>query len=71
MNLADLKYTREEQDTIEWCLSNLDEEQTADIEEQAIEIASAQINAPEASERLLTILVQAIVRNAKHRGDIL
>jgi hypothetical protein len=68
MNLGNLKFTPEERNTIDWCCSNLEPEQIADIEEEAREIASVEINAPEAAETLLSTWVQVLVRNAKDNG---
>jgi len=69
MNLHNLKMTDEEARRLEWCRANLDEEQIAEVEDEALEIALREINAPVAAERLLELLVTVLVRNANERGD--
>jgi hypothetical protein len=64
MNLHNLKMTDEEARRLEWCRANLDEEQIAEVEDEALEIALREINAPVAAERLLELLVSVLVRNA-------
>jgi hypothetical protein len=48
----------------DWCHANLEEEQIAEVEEEALEIALREINAPVAADRLLELLVTVLVRNA-------
>lgn len=59
--------TDEEEQLYEWCHANLEEEQVVEVEEEALEIAMREINAPEAAEKLLELLVSVIVRNAEAR----
>jgi len=49
----------------------LTEEQIADCEEEASEIAGATLGAPQAADDLIRTLVQVIVRNAEERGGLL
>jgi hypothetical protein len=55
--------TDEELSMFDWCRANLDEEQIVEVEEEALEIAMREINAPVAAERLLELLVTVLVRN--------
>ena len=68
MNLHNLKMTDEEARQLEWCCANLEEEQIAEVEDEALAIAVREINAPIAAERLRELLVAVLVRNA---GDAL
>jgi hypothetical protein len=43
MNLHNLKMTDEEALRLEWCRANLEEEQIAEVEEEALEIAQREI----------------------------
>jgi hypothetical protein len=63
VDLHNLKMTDEEVRRLEWCRANLDEEQIVEVEEEALEIAMREINAPVAAERLLELLVTVLVRN--------
>lgn len=63
VDLHNLKMTDEEVRQLEWCHANLDEEQIVEVEEEALEIALREINAPVAAERLLELLVTVLVRN--------
>ena len=69
MNLHNLKMTDEELRQLEWCRANLEEEQIAEVEDEALEIAQREINAPIAAERLRELLVTVLVRNAAERGE--
>jgi hypothetical protein len=71
VDLKNLKMSDEEERSFDWCHANLEEEQLAEVEEEALEIARREINASEAAERLLELLVSVIVRNAeaRRRGD--
>ena len=66
-DLKNLKMTDEEEQLYDWCHANLEEEQVVEVEEEALEIAMREINAPEAAEQLLELLVNVIVRNAEAR----
>ena len=63
VDLHNLKMTDEEVRRLEWCRANLDEEQIVEVEEEALEIALREINAPVAAERILALLVTVLVRN--------
>ena len=67
VDLHNLKMTDEEVRRLEWCRANLEEEQIVEVEEEALEIASREINAPIAAERLLELLVAVLVRNAEEQ----
>lgn len=71
VDLKNLKMTDEEERLFDWCHANLEEEQLAEVEAEALDIAMPEINAPEAAEKLLDLLVSVIVRNAedRRRGD--
>jgi hypothetical protein len=63
MNI-NLKMTEEEARLFDWCRANLEEEQIAEVEDEALEIALREVNAPVAADRLLELLVTVLVRNA-------
>ena len=63
VDLHNLKMTDEELSMFDWCRANLEEEQIVEVEEEALEIALREINAPVAAERLLELLVTVFVRN--------
>jgi len=65
VDLKNLKMTDEEERLFDWCHTNLEEEQLAEVEEEALEIAMREVNGPEAAEKLLELLVSVIVRNAE------
>ena len=65
VDLKNLKMTDEEERLFDWCHANLEEEQLAEVEEEALEIAMREINAPEAAEKLRDLLVKVIIRNAE------
>jgi hypothetical protein len=67
IDLKNLKMTDEEERLFDWCHANLDEEQLVEVEEEALEFAMKEINAPVAAEKLLELLVGVIVRNAEAR----
>ena len=67
VDLKNLKMTDEEERLFDWCHATLEEEQLAEVEEEALEIAMREINAPEAAEKLRELLVSVIVRNAEDR----
>jgi len=67
VDLKNLKMTDKEERLFDWCHANLEEEQLAEVEEEALEIAMREINAPEAAEKLLELLVRVIVRNAEEQ----
>lgn len=71
VDLKTLKMTDEEERLFDWCHANLEEEQLAEVEGEALEIAMRELNAPQAAEKLLELLVAVIIRNAeeKRRGD--
>jgi hypothetical protein len=69
MDIRNVNMTAEEEETLDWCYANLNEEQAAEIEEEAMAFASAEINAPEAAEKLLPLLVEIMVRNANQQGE--
>jgi hypothetical protein len=64
VDLKNLKMTDQEERLFDWCHANLEEEQITEVEEEALEIAMREINAPEAADKLLELLVSVIVRNA-------
>ncbi len=69
VDIHNLKMTDEERRQLEWCRANLEEEQIAEVEEEALEIAEREVNAPIAADRLRELLVTVLVRNASERGE--
>jgi hypothetical protein len=67
VDLNNLKMTDEELRQLEWCRANLDEEQIAEVEDEALAVAAREVNAPIAADRLLELLVTVLVRNAEDR----
>jgi hypothetical protein len=63
-----LKLTPGEQDRLDWCYQNLTEEEISDCQDEAMEFAAVEVNAPTAYEALRELLVKVIVRNAQERG---
>jgi hypothetical protein len=59
-----LNMTPEETGLYDWCCANLEDVDVAEIQEEAEEYASREINAPIAAEKLLELLVTVMVRNA-------
>ena len=70
VDLKNLKMTDEEERLFDWCHANLEEEQIVEVESEALDVAMQEINAPEAAEKLLELLVTVIIRNSeeKRRG---
>ena len=62
VDLKTLKMTDEEERLFDWCHANLEEEQLAEVEGEALEIAMRELNAPQAAEKLLELLVAVIIR---------
>jgi len=69
VDLHNLKMTDEELRRLEWCRANLEDEQIAEVEDEALAIATQEINAPIAADRLRELLVAVLVRNANERGE--
>jgi hypothetical protein len=67
VDLKNLKMTDEEKRLFDWCHEILEEEQVVEVEEEALEYAVREINAPEAAETLRDLLVKVLVRNAEER----
>ncbi len=67
VDLKNLKMNAEEERLFDWCHANLEEEQVVEVEEEALEIATREFNAPEAAEELLELLVKVLVRNAEEQ----
>jgi hypothetical protein len=65
LDLKNLKMTDKEERLYDWCHANLEEEQLAEVEEEALEFAMREINAPIAAEKLLELLVNVLIRNAE------
>jgi hypothetical protein len=53
--------TPEDQNRLAWCYSMLDEEQIAEAEAEAFEIASKEANAPHAYELLVELLAEIML----------
>ena len=67
IDLKNLTMTDEEKQQLAWCYAYLEDSQAAEIEREALEFAMKQINAPEAAEILLELLVNVLIRNAKEQ----
>jgi hypothetical protein len=67
VDLKNLRMTDEEERLFDWCHASLEEEQIVEVEQEALEYAVREINAPEAAEKLRDLLVSVIVRNAEAR----
>jgi hypothetical protein len=67
VDLKNLKMTDEEERLFDWCHANLEDIEIAEIEGEALEFAMREINAPEAAEKLLELLVRVMVRNAEEQ----
>jgi hypothetical protein len=65
MNPHEMKITPEEQEQLDWCYTALTEEQIAECEEEAAEIAGAELHQQEAAELLVKLLERMIVRNVR------
>jgi len=65
MNPHEMKVTPEEQNQLDWCLAVLTEEQIVDCEEEAAEIAGAELHQHEAAELLVRLYARMIVRNVR------
>ncbi len=65
MNPHNPKMTPEEREQIDWCCTVLTEEQIVECEEEAAEIAGAELHQQEAAELLVKILARRIVRNVR------
>jgi hypothetical protein len=70
MNPPEMKITLEESETLDWCYAALTEEQIVECEEEAAEIAGAELHQDEAAELLVNLYARMIVRNvrAAHNG---
>jgi hypothetical protein len=69
MNVNNLKMTADEERLLCWCYANLEDEQRADCEEEAFEIAAREINAGEAADLLVRLYAKIIVRNVRAQLD--
>jgi hypothetical protein len=69
IDLNNLKMTDEEEQQLAWCYANLEDIQSAEIEDEAYQFAMMEINAPIAADKLLELLVNVIVRNAEERSS--
>lgn len=65
MNFDDLKTTADEEDLLSWCYANLEDEQRAECEEEAFEIAAREINAAKAADLLVRLYAKIMVRNVR------
>jgi hypothetical protein len=64
-NTADRSLTTEEQNLLDWCCAALTEEQIAECQEEAAEIAGAQLYEHEAAELLVGLFERIIIRNVR------
>jgi hypothetical protein len=70
MNPHEINLTPEEQEQLNWCRTVLTEEQIVQCEEEAAEVAGAELHQDEAAELLVRLYARMIVRNvrAEHNG---
>jgi hypothetical protein len=69
MNPQEMKLTPEEQEQLDWCFAALTEEQVADCQEEAVEIAGAELHQDEAAELLVKLYARMIVRNVRAENN--
>jgi hypothetical protein len=67
IDLRNLKMTEEESRLFDWCRANLEDVQIAEVEDEALEIAEREVNAPIAGQKLLELLVEVLIRNAEEQ----
>lgn len=65
MNPHEMKITPGEQEQLDWCFAALTEEQIADCQEEAAEIAGAELHQEEAAELLVKLYARMIVRSVR------
>lgn len=61
--------TPEEQKQLDWCYLALTEEQIAACQEEAEELAGAELHQDEAAARLIPLLAKIITRNVRAEKD--
>jgi hypothetical protein len=65
MNPHEMKITAREQEQIDWCFAVLTEEQIVECEEEAAEVAGAELHQEEAAELLVKLYARLVVRNVR------
>jgi hypothetical protein len=65
MSQHEITITPEQQEQIDWCFAVLTEEQIVECEEEAAEIAGAELHQDEAAELLVKLYARMIVRNVR------
>lgn len=65
MNTRNWKVTPTEQETLEKCYMVLTEEQIADLEGEALELAAVELHEDEAAELYVLLIKKLIVRNLR------
>ena len=65
MNPYEMKLTTKEHEQLDWCYAALTEEQIVQCEEEAAEIAGAELHQDEAAELLVKLYARMIVRNVR------
>lgn len=60
-----MKVTAQEQETLDWCVLALTDEQIAECEAEANEIAAIELHQAEAAELLVRTLAQIQIRNVR------
>ncbi|MCZ2154053.1 MAG: helix-turn-helix domain-containing protein [Bryobacterales bacterium] len=63
MDHNEMNMTPEDQETFDWCCAVLNEEQFADCEDEAAELAGAEIHQQEAANLLVPLLKRLMVQN--------
>jgi hypothetical protein len=64
-DVTNLTMTPEEENLMTWCYANLEGEQIAEVEAEALEIAMRELNAPIAGQKLLELMVNVFIRNGE------
>jgi hypothetical protein len=72
MNLHEWTITPEEQEQLDWCYAALDEEQRVQCEEEAMELAGAELNQDnqdQAAKLLVRLYTRLIIRDVRAERD--
>ncbi len=65
MHTNTLSTTGEEDDTLQWCCLALTDEQVDQCQEEALEIAGAELHEDAAAELLVRTLARIVIRNVR------
>ena len=65
LNAEAVEVTPNEAELMEWCHAILTEEQIADCQDEAMELAGAELHQQEAAELLVRLYARMMVRNVR------